>query len=191
MAMTMHFNNLWDVMLSSLVDFCQCYKWAFCLHLLGRRMNMEVALVTIYQTTWHQVPKEHNLQLTTELVKTIFTRMLPFSWTHFQIYLPSFTSQCFIIVTNQHISPTTLFTKYEVLSESSPTVIVVTASVKEDERGGQGHTSTRLLHQSATWHRTKNIHCFYMRAFLTSCFISYAMDGKIKHVSASVLLEAW
>jgi hypothetical protein len=38
---------------------------------------------------------------------------------------------------------------YEVLSESSQTV-VVTASVKEDERGGQDHTSARLLHQSAT-----------------------------------------
>jgi hypothetical protein len=28
--------------------------------------------------------------------------------------------------------------------ESSQTVIVVTASVKEDERGGQGHTFTSL-----------------------------------------------
>jgi hypothetical protein len=34
--------------------------------------------------------------------------------------------------------------------ESSRTVIVVTASVKEDERGGQGHTSASLLHQSVT-----------------------------------------
>jgi hypothetical protein len=33
--------------------------------------------------------------------------------------------------------------------ETSQTVIVVTASVKEDERGGQGHTSASLLHQSA------------------------------------------
>jgi hypothetical protein len=41
-------------------------------------------------------------------------------------------------------------TQYEVVSESSQTVIVVTASVKEDERGGQGHTSKSLLHQSAT-----------------------------------------
>jgi hypothetical protein len=39
---------------------------------------------------------------------------------------------------------------YEVVSESSRTVIVVTASVKEDERGAQGHTSESLLHQSAT-----------------------------------------
>jgi hypothetical protein len=38
---------------------------------------------------------------------------------------------------------------YEVVLESSRTVIVVTASVK-DERGGQGHTSESLLHQSAT-----------------------------------------
>jgi hypothetical protein len=36
------------------------------------------------------------------------------------------------------------------LSESSWTVVVVTASVKEDERGGQGHISTSLLHQSTT-----------------------------------------
>jgi hypothetical protein len=35
------------------------------------------------------------------------------------------------------------------VSESSRTVIVVTASVK-DERRGQGHTSAILLHQSAT-----------------------------------------
>jgi hypothetical protein len=34
------------------------------------------------------------------------------------------------------------FGTYEVVSESSPTVIFVTASVKEDEKGGQGHTST-------------------------------------------------
>jgi hypothetical protein len=39
---------------------------------------------------------------------------------------------------------------YEVVSESSWAVIVVTAVVKEDERGGQGHTSESLLHQSAT-----------------------------------------
>jgi hypothetical protein len=38
---------------------------------------------------------------------------------------------------------------YEVLLESSWTFVVVTALVKEDERGGQGHTSTSLLHQSA------------------------------------------
>jgi hypothetical protein len=38
----------------------------------------------------------------------------------------------------------------EVVSESSRTVIAVTALVKQDERGGQGHTSESLLHQSAT-----------------------------------------
>jgi hypothetical protein len=40
--------------------------------------------------------------------------------------------------------------KYKVVSESSRTLIVVTALVKEDERGGQGHISASLLHQSAT-----------------------------------------
>jgi hypothetical protein len=39
---------------------------------------------------------------------------------------------------------------YEVVLESSQTVIAVIASVKDDERGGQGHTSESLLHQSAT-----------------------------------------
>jgi hypothetical protein len=40
--------------------------------------------------------------------------------------------------------------RYEVVLESSWTVIVATTLVKEDERGGQGHTSESLLHQSAT-----------------------------------------
>jgi hypothetical protein len=40
--------------------------------------------------------------------------------------------------------------KYRVLLESSWTVIVIIASVKEYERGGQGHTSATLLHHSAT-----------------------------------------
>ncbi|PNF19678.1 hypothetical protein B7P43_G16065 [Cryptotermes secundus] len=35
------------------------------------------------------------------------------------------------------------------VSESSWTITVVTALVKDDERGGQGHTSTSLLQQSA------------------------------------------
>jgi hypothetical protein len=39
---------------------------------------------------------------------------------------------------------------YEVVSESSRTVSVVPTSLKEDEKGGQGHTSESLLHQSAT-----------------------------------------
>jgi hypothetical protein len=34
------------------------------------------------------------------------------------------------------------------VSESSRIVIVVPVSVKEYERGGQGHTSASLLHQS-------------------------------------------
>jgi hypothetical protein len=40
--------------------------------------------------------------------------------------------------------------KYEVVFESFQTVIAVTASLKDDERGGQGHTSASLLRQSAT-----------------------------------------
>jgi hypothetical protein len=66
------------------------------------------------------------------------------------------------------------------LSESAQTVIVVTASVKEDERGGQGHTSTSILHQSAMYHRAVNTHCFYTTVFSSSCFILSVMDGKIE-----------
>jgi hypothetical protein len=39
--------------------------------------------------------------------------------------------------------------QYEVVLESSQTVIAVIASVKDDERGGQGLTSESPLHQSA------------------------------------------
>jgi hypothetical protein len=60
-----------------------------------------------------------------------------------------FLSQC-----SCPLLPKTLnigFTVYicDMLLESSQ-IVVVTASVKEDERGGQGHTSASLLHQSAT-----------------------------------------
>jgi hypothetical protein len=40
--------------------------------------------------------------------------------------------------------------RYEVVLESARTVIVVIASVKDDERGDKGHTFESLLHQSAT-----------------------------------------
>jgi hypothetical protein len=36
------------------------------------------------------------------------------------------------------------------VSETSWTVIVVTVSVKDDEKGGQGHNCGSLLHQSST-----------------------------------------
>jgi hypothetical protein len=38
---------------------------------------------------------------------------------------------------------------YEVVLESSQTVTVVTASMKEDEKEGQGYTSASHLHESA------------------------------------------
>jgi hypothetical protein len=52
--------------------------------------------------------------------------------------------------------------------------------VKDDERGGQSHTVTSLLHVSGAWHGTVNTHHFYTNAFSTLCFILYAADGKIK-----------
>jgi hypothetical protein len=65
------------------------------------------------------------------------------------------------------------------VSESSWTVIVVTTPVKH-ERGGLGHTSASLLHQSTMQYRTVNTHCFYMSACLTSCHLLSEMDSKIK-----------
>jgi hypothetical protein len=38
---------------------------------------------------------------------------------------------------------------HKAVLESSQTVIIVIALVKEDERGGHGHASISLLHQSA------------------------------------------
>jgi hypothetical protein len=55
------------------------------------------------------------------------------------------------------------------LSESSRTVIAVTTSVKEDERGGHGHTSASILHQSATWHHAVTTHCFHTSS--SFCFV--------------------
>jgi hypothetical protein len=65
--------------------------------------------------------------------------------------------------------------RYEVVSESG-TFILVTASAKEDERGGQGHTSTSLLHQTA-------MHCFYKSAFFTSFCLQ--MMAKSSNASSS------
>jgi hypothetical protein len=71
--------------------------------------------------------------------------------------------------------------------DSSWTVTVVTALVKE-ERGGQGHTSASLLHQSAMLHYAVNTHCFYMSAFSILCFLLSAMDGKIEQ---RVCIKFW
>jgi hypothetical protein len=57
---------------------------------------------------------------------------------------------------------------YKMVSESSRSVIVVTALVKEDERGGQGHASASLLHQSAMRHRAVE-HAL----FLHECFFNF------------------
>jgi hypothetical protein len=58
---------------------------------------------------------------------------------------------------------------YCISMESSWTVIVVTALMKEDKVGGQGHASASLLHQPATWHCAVNTHCFYMSAWEIHC----------------------
>jgi hypothetical protein len=73
------------------------------------------------------------------------------------------------------LNPKSLYLTIYVLSESSWAVIVVTALVKDDERGSQSHTSTSLLYQSATTHHAVNTN-----DFSTSCFDLSAMDSKIE-----------
>jgi hypothetical protein len=51
-----------------------------------------------------------------------------------------------------------------------PDCIIVTASVKEDEKGDHGHTPASAV----------KAQCFYTSAFSTSCFPLAAMDGKIE-----------
>jgi hypothetical protein len=61
------------------------------------------------------------------------------------------------------------------VTESSRTVIV-TAPVIENERGGQGHISASLLHQSATWLWAVNMRCLYTNAFFDFMF-RFVYDG--------------
>jgi hypothetical protein len=57
----------------------------------------------------------------------------------FPMLIINFAQVCWIQI--EKMSPKIEFlTTYKVVSESSWTVIVVTAPVKEDDRGGQGHT---------------------------------------------------
>jgi hypothetical protein len=56
----------------------------------------------------------------------------------------------FLWVSELSPASATTFFIYEVVSETSWIVTVVTASVKEDEMEGQGHTSASQFHQSAT-----------------------------------------
>jgi hypothetical protein len=83
-------------------------------------------------------------------------------------------------MTNQlyHIWNILLFTA--VLTESSRAIIVVTASVEENERVGKGHIFASLLHQFAMRDRTVNTHYFYTSAFLTLHIVFNAIDGKIE-----------
>jgi hypothetical protein len=72
----------------------------------------------------------------------------------------------------------------EVVSESSATAIIVTASLKEDEREGQGHISACLLHQSATWYCGINtlFYCFLHEWFFVFMICLSMMDGKIEQL---------
>jgi hypothetical protein len=63
-------------------------------------------------------------------------------------------------------------TKDQVVLESSQAVIVVTSSVKEDEKGGQGHTSTSLFasvcHVAPRYEHT---------LFLQECFFDFVFHS--------------
>jgi hypothetical protein len=69
--------------------------------------------------------------------------------------------------------------------QTSRTVIVLTVSVKDDERGGLVHTSKSLLHQSAMWHCAVNTHCFYTVLFRLCVSFCLRWMAKSSNVSAS------
>jgi hypothetical protein len=54
----------------------------------------------------------------------------------------------------------------------------------KDEKGGQGHTSESLLHQSAMWHRAVNTHCFYTSVFRLRVSLCLRWMAKLSNVSA-------
>jgi hypothetical protein len=56
--------------------------------------------------------------------------------------------------------------------------LLLSASVKEDEKGGQDYISASLLHQS-TCHGDVNTRCFHT-IFLTSYFFLSPLDGNIE-----------
>jgi hypothetical protein len=68
---------------------------------------------------------------------------------------------------------------YEVVSENSWTVIVVTASIKDDE----GEAKVSLPRDTAL--RT---HMFLHKCFSTKCFVLSALDGKIEQ---RVCIKFW
>jgi hypothetical protein len=63
-------------------------------------------------------------------------------------------------------------------TERLQTVLIVTSSVKEDEREVQGHTSASLLQEFVMRHCAVNMHRCYRSAFSTLCFVLSVMDGK-------------
>jgi hypothetical protein len=58
-----------------------------------------------------------------------------------------------------------------------------------ERRWGQGHTSKNLLHQSATWHRAVNMHCFYTCAFWLHVLFYLQWMAKLSNMSVSSV--AW
>jgi hypothetical protein len=79
--------------------------------------------------------------------------------------------------------------KYEVLLESSWTVTVVTALVKEGEGRPRSHFHKPI---ASVCHVTpcREHALFLHNAFLTSCFVLSEMDGKIKQHVCEVLCGA-
>jgi hypothetical protein len=61
------------------------------------------------------------------------------------------------------------------VSESSRTIIVVTASVKEDERGGQGHTSAKPI-ESVCHVIPRCEHALFLHECF-STFLCFVCDG--------------
>jgi hypothetical protein len=69
---------------------------------------------------------------------------------------------------------------YEVVLESSRTVIDVSTSVKANEKEGEGHTSASLLDQSVMWYHAVNPHCLSSQCSLgfVFSFVCYGWQNR-------------
>jgi hypothetical protein len=100
----------------------------------------------LYETSLCSCEQRQNFRAAKKKPMTTNSRGRQSKLHSFLFKIPSYNFCCLTHKYSQDV----LKHVYEVVSESSQALIIVTASVKEDERGGQGHTFASLVHQYLT-----------------------------------------